>query len=347
VEEAKNAKIEADSSWDEVDLLLNTLSFDSTTEQILIGLDQEILMLDKVADTVNKTLDVLQNSLTSNYITQTELDTFKANIKAEQTKINASRTAVVAAKNNLNSKISYYIDLIRQKENAVGAAELAYGAAEAALTLKREPARPFEIQIAESRVQQAQASLLSASAQLEDTIIRAPIDGIVTQIMPKAGELISLSTPVMQIVGVSKFEVDVDVPESDIVKLAVGQKAEVTFDALGLDKKFGATISSIEMAETKIQDVIYYKVRIQPETEQLEIKSGMTANVTIFTAQKNGVLIVPARAIKTNSEKYVEVLKAGNTVERRTVVVGLRGDDGVEIVSGLNEGEEVITFTKK
>ncbi|MDD5290004.1 MAG: efflux RND transporter periplasmic adaptor subunit [Patescibacteria group bacterium] len=347
VEDARNAKIAADSSWNEIDLLLNTLSSVSTTEQILTGLDQEILMLDKVADAVNKTLTVLQNSLTSNYVTQTELDAFKANIKAEQVKINASRTAVVTAKNNINSKISYYLDLIRQKENAVSAAELAYGAAEAALTLKREPARPFEIKIAESKVKQAEASLLSASAQLEDTIIRAPIDGIVTQIMPKAGELVSLSTPVMQILGASEFEVDVDVPESDIVKLAIGQKAEVTFDALGLEKKFGATISSIEMAETKIQDVIYYKVRIQPETEQLEIKSGMTANVTIFTAQKNGVLIVPSRAIKTNTEKYVEILKDDNAVERRTVVVGLRGDDGVEVVSGVNEGEDVITFTKK
>lgn len=347
VEEAENAKTAADSSWNEIDLLLNTLSSGSATEQILAGLDQEILMMDKAADAVNKTLTALQNTLTSNYVTQTELDTFKANIKAEQVKINASRTGVVTAKNNINSKISYYLDLIRQKENAVGAAELAYGAAEAALTLKREPARPFEIKIAESKVKQAEASLLSASAQLEDTIIRAPLDGVVTQIMPKAGELVSLSTPVMQILGVSQFEVDVDVPESDITKLSVGQKTEVTFDALGLDKKFGATVSSIEMAETKIQDVIYYKVRIQPTENQTEVKSGMTANVTIFTAQKNGVLIVPSRAVKTNAEKYVEILKAGNMVERRTVVVGLRGDDGVEIVSGVSEGEEVVTFTKK
>jgi multidrug efflux pump subunit AcrA (membrane-fusion protein) len=141
--------------------------------------------------------------------------------------------------------------------------------------------------------------------------------------------------------------VDVDVPESDIVKLAVGQQAEVTFDALGLEQKFAAVISSIEQAETKIQDVIYYKVRLQPAQRDLALKSGMTANITVFTAQKNNVLIVPSRAVKTNAEKYVEILKDDKTVERRTVVVGLRGDEGVEIVSGVVEGEEVVTFVKK
>jgi HlyD family secretion protein len=347
VVEAQNAKTTANNSWNEIDLLLAALNSSSLTEQVLADLDRVIIMLDKVADVVNKTLTVLQNSLTSNYITQTELDTFKTNIKAEQVKINSSRTNVVTAKNNINSKIAYYLDLINQKENAVSAAELSFSAAEAALALKREPARPFEIKIAESRVKQAEANLLSSQAQLEDTIIRAPLDGVVTQILPKVGELITLSTPVMQILGAAEFEVDVDVPESDIVKLAVGQQAEVTFDALGLEQKFAAVISSIEQAETKIQDVIYYKVRLQPAQRDLALKSGMTANITVFTAQKNNVLIVPSRAVKTNAEKYVEILKDDKTVERRTVVVGLRGDEGVEIVSGVVEGEEVVTFVKK
>jgi RND family efflux transporter MFP subunit len=347
IDDAKNSREIANNLWGDISLKISAISADSLEYDIIDKLDDEILMLDSVAYTTNKVLTALQNSTTSNNITQTELDAFKTNIKAEQIKINSSRTSAVSTKNNLSSKIIYYSDLLNQKKDAVNSAYLSLSAAEAQLTLKKEPARPFETEIAKSKIKQAEANLLSAQSQFNDTIIKAPINGVITKIIPKNGELVSPSLSVMKILGEAKFEVDIDVPESDITKLSMGQKAELSFDALGFDKKFEASVFSIEVAETKIQDVVYYKVKILFNENQDEIKPGMTANATIFTAQKIGVLVVPARAIKSNDEKYVEILKDDNTIERRVVKTGLRGDDGVEIVEGLNEGEIIITFTKK
>jgi len=73
----------------------------------------------------------------------------------------------------------------------------------------------------------------------------------------------------------------------------------------------------------------------------------MTANVTIITGMKENALYVPVRAVKSrNGDKYIEVLENGLVVEK-IITLGLRGDEGIEILSGLEEGDEVITFVKE
>ena len=151
--------------------------------------------------------------------------------------------------------------------------------------------------------------------------------------------------PVISMIGESGLEIEVDVPEADITKVKVGNEAVITLDAYGDDIKFKGNVVFIDPAETVIQDVVYYKVKVSlVDNENYEIKPGMTANVDIVTAEKDNVLVIPGRAVKQNDTKYVEVLEEG-VPQRREVKVGLRGDGGlVEIISGLKEGEEVITF---
>ena len=99
---------------------------------------------------------------------------------------------------------------------------------------------------------------------------------------------------------------------------------------------------SIDPAEKLVEGVVYYKVTIDFEKENEAIKPGMTADVVIETAKKEDVLVVPRGALEDkNEKKIVKVLENGQ-VKEREVETGLEGDQLVEILSGLSEGDQVV-----
>jgi len=112
--------------------------------------------------------------------------------------------------------------------------------------------------------------------------------------------------------------------------------------------KFEGQVILIYPAETVIQDVVYYKVKVELNESTYEIKSGMTANCDILTDHRENVLTMPARALQErNGRQFVRILVNGKPAER-DVTVGLRGDEGeIEVISGLNAGDKVIILEKK
>jgi len=143
------------------------------------------------------------------------------------------------------------------------------------------------------------------------------------------------------------FEINVDVPETNVVKIRVGENAIITFDALGSDTKFTGKVVSIDPSAVIVRDVVYYKVKITiDDTHNELLKPGMTCNILIQTDSRENVLYLPSRAILTRpgtNQKYVRVLDQNNQVVEKDVVTGLKADDGlVEILSGLEENETVI-----
>jgi len=143
--------------------------------------------------------------------------------------------------------------------------------------------------------------------------------------------------------------VQLDVPESDIVDVKLGQSAKITFDALPSDENLEGEIFEIEPASTVISDVVYYKIKIKLAKLDERLKIGMSADADINTFQKDNVVMIPYRAVKNDGDQdYVEVLKAENAVERINVQTGLKGDDGiVEVVSGLKGGEKVVVISSE
>ncbi|PIZ81866.1 MAG: hypothetical protein COY02_00925, partial [Parcubacteria group bacterium CG_4_10_14_0_2_um_filter_41_6] len=193
---------------------------------------------------------------------------------------------------------------------------------------------------------QAQASLSLALANMEESIIRAPLVGTITKKYYEAGEQTSLSSPVLEMIGEATLEIEVDIPESDISKIIIGQETKITLDAFGDEREYTGSVTFVDPAETLISDVVYYRVKAA-FSDSGQVKPGMTANVTIITDMKENALYVPVRAVKSrNGDKYIEVLENGLVVEK-IITLGLRGDEGIEILSGLEEGDEVITFVKE
>jgi RND family efflux transporter MFP subunit len=187
-----------------------------------------------------------------------------------------------------------------------------------------------------------------AVAARDKAYLRAPIDGQITKIHKKPGELVSGADVVMNLLS-PHYEIQVDIAEVDVPKIKVGNKVVVTLDAFGPDTTFTGEVAVIDPASTLIQDVVYYKVRIRLDDTAQSVKPGMTANVSVATAQKENVLFVPARTIRTRDDgsRYVRVL-VGINEEERDVKLGLRGNEGkTEILSGVSEGEKIIVSKKE
>jgi len=212
---------------------------------------------------------------------------------------------------------------------------------------------PDEKAAAKLLEEKARASVWTVQSQLKKTTLYSPIDGTVIKKYVDVGELVAMTSPIITVMGEGGFEIKAEIPESDIAKIEIGQKANVTFDAFSSDEIFEVEVSEIEPAATIIQDVVYYEVTFNILTNDERFRVGMSADMDIATAEKDGVLAVPGQAVKSeDGKKYVEILiiNEDNKEETKKVDIkaGLRGDDGmVEIISGLKEGEEVITFVKE
>lgn len=201
--------------------------------------------------------------------------------------------------------------------------------------------------VTDAKIAQARASIDSARAKIQNARIIAPISGIVTQFDAKVGQLASPSTPLVSLIGNGGFEVDAGVSETDVGKLAVGNTVTMTLDAFS-NETFSGKVFYIAPAQTNTQGVISYQIKISFEKPDPRLKSGLTANITIQTKQKNDVLILPQYAILQNDNgTFVETL-VGKTVTTIPITLGIQDQEGnVEILSGVTLGEQVINIGLK
>src|SRR3989344_1553576 len=199
-------------------------------------------------------------------------------------------------------------------------------------------------------VEKAKLASEDIEKQIREKSIYSPMEGIIIRKNIEAGEMAIANSAIFTIAEEGKSILESNIPESDIIKISVGQKASVTLDAFPSSEIFEAEIFEIETASTVIQDVVYYKTKLRFTKTDPRFKNGMSADIDVKTAEKSNVLAVPARAIKMEgSRKYAEVLTNAEKgeIEKKFIETGLEGDEGlVEIVSGLNEGEKVITLIK-
>ena len=199
----------------------------------------------------------------------------------------------------------------------------------------------------EAQIEQAQAGVASAEANLRNAEIVTPISGVLTQLDAKVGQLATPGTPLVSIISASGFEVDAGVSETDIGKLSVGDKASMTLDAFS-GETFSGTVFYIAPAETNDKGVISYLVKISFDKPDARLKSGLTANIDIQAKKNDNVLILPQYAILQNDNgTFVQTLVKG-VATTSSVTLGIQDQEGnVEILSGVTEGEQVINIGLK
>ncbi|MBI2437000.1 MAG: efflux RND transporter periplasmic adaptor subunit [Candidatus Magasanikbacteria bacterium] len=349
---AKEAKLNADLKINAVGISTARAEIDAV---IVVG-QNALFSLKELLFAVSQVLDA---TVPIGDLTQSELTTLKSNIQTDRNAVSTKYSALIdqtqAIATAKNSYSIYQVAYTQAQTNLTNAKakanadiavyEALLAQAQASYDDVKSPPRVEDVATAQAQVREAQASLSAAAAARNKSRIISPVNGVIGKIDAKVGEYVGPADIVVKIIS-PHFEVKVDIPETDIIKISQGNDAQITLDAYGDDVEFIGKVSEIEIGETVIQDVVYYSVTVSLEDEKdgHTILNGMSADVTFATEQKENVLFIPQRTLRTDDagKKFVQVLE-NNEPKDVYIETGLRGDGGfVEVISGLEEGDEVV-----
>ena len=194
------------------------------------------------------------------------------------------------------------------------------------------------------KLQQAELDLQNAKTVLEGTKITAPISGTILTVDVSVGNTANTGT-VITMADLSQLEVDFYLDATDWSLAAVGNQANVTFDALP-DKNFTGQITELdsELYQSNNTSVVKGIVKLDNVPDGITLPIGSSASLEIIHAQANNVLLVPIVALhETAPGKYVVFLDENGTFTQREVVIGLQDQAFAEVKSGLNSGDVVST----
>ncbi len=203
----------------------------------------------------------------------------------------------------------------------------------------------FDLEDQKEKVEEARQDLSDAQDDLSEYNIYAPFSGTISSISAEKGDSINSGSTMATIITHNKVAA-ISLNEVDAADVKVGQKAVLTFDAID-DLSITGQVLEIDSVGTVSQGVVSYSATISFDTDNESVKPGMTVSATIILEVKQNVLLVSNSAIKSNDDiSYVEIMDASSTTfKQQQVEIGLSDDDNTEIVSGLNEGDIVITKT--
>lgn len=272
-----------------------------------------------------------------------ELD--KTNLMSQ---LNTAKTQLATAQSQLNYQTANYKRYKTLFEKGLVAAD-DFDNAKLSYTQAKE-----QVVSAKEEVQRAQTNLGYAT-------ITSPIDGVVLSKSVEEGQTVaaSFSTPELFTIAqdLTNMQVVADVDEADIGDVKEGERVTFTVDAYP-DDTFEGKVKQVRQEATTTNNVVTYEVVISAPNADLKLKPGLTANVTIYTAERKGVLSVPSKALRfipqketVGKMKIVDVANAknkvwtieGNSIVAHKVNIGMTDGTNTQIVGGIAEGTKVIT----
>ena len=281
---------------------------------------------------------------------------YEANAERDRALIHLYRTELIKAEARLNKDKNFY----ERQKKLYDEKLLSNEQLEEAKTL-------YEISKAQQQsiryqIDQAQASLQSSMDNLRKTAYNSPIDGIITSLRVEEGEIAMIGTMnnpgtvLMTIADLSVMEVEVEVDETDVIGIKIGHQAEVKVDALP-DQTINGKVTEIGSSAlqklTSSQESKDFKVIITLENPPANLKPGLSASADITTAEKKDVLAVPISALvlrekeedekeKNDEEEEGVYVVENSRVKFYPVEKGIMGEMMIEIISGLEEGYEIV-----
>lgn len=272
-----------------------------------------------------------------------ELD--KTNLMSQ---LNTAKTQLATAQSQLNYQTANYKRYKTLFEKGLVAAD-DFDNAKLSYTQAKE-----QVVSAKEEVQRAQTNLGYAT-------ITSPIDGVVLSKSVEEGQTVaaSFSTPELFTIAqdLTNMQVVADVDEADIGDVKEGERVSFTVDAYP-DDTFEGEVKQVRQEATTTNNVVTYEVVISAPNADLKLKPGLTANVTIYTAERKGVLSVPSKALRFTPQKEtvgkMKIVDAANaknkvwTIEGNSIVahkvnIGMTDGTNTQIVGGIAEGTKVIT----
>lgn len=255
--------------------------------------------------------------------------------------VDSARSQLDSARAMYNSSVSGIDAKINSAQNALASAQAAYNLVTAQYQQSLAPAHSADIASASAQVVSASASLRMVQAQIDKAYIKAPIDGIITAVNVIEHEISSINTPAVVLETIGAYQIEAYISEVDIEKIIPSAEVRITLDALSDIKAHGA-VAQIDPAATIVLGVVNYKINVAITDVIEQLKPAMTADLEILTEQRDDVLFVPRKAVSRLDGKYTAKVLVNDKVEEREVQVGLVGDNELEILSGLIEGERIV-----
>ena len=314
-------------------------------------------LLQETYNTVKSISETLKNadnliSYVTDILTQYDKEspkiaaTHKTTIKNDTTKTSSILSSILSAKNAIQSTR----DSIVKTDRSIAEKELS-------LEKLKAGADQLSLRSKKLAIQQKEDALLAAQENLADYYVRAPFDGVVTNPGVKKGDSVSSGTTVATIITKQRIA-GISLNEVDIAKVKAGQKVNLTFDAVS-DLNITGAVAEVDTLGTVSQGVVNYDIKIIFDTQDERVKPGMSVSASIITDVKQDVLMVANSAIKTSGDMhYVEILEnasedsgtgtgvtSATAPKQQLIEIGLANDSVTEIISGLNEGDKIITRT--
>lgn len=330
-------------------------------QDALLGFDQAKIAVAGAWSVVSRAFDLISRLQTSAYFSESDRESFKADLNAQKTLIQTSLHALEGGAKTLRDASATYSTRIASEEAAVSSAkgtmdkarsdiatyEAALRISEAQLQLKKAPVRKSDLDSAAASVRQARAALARASADYSNTVITAPIAGRITKVHAKPGEFTPTGASITML-GNSPYRIEMYVSEIDVPKVQLTQTGSIELDAFR-GTHFKLRVTEVDSAATDRDGVPKYRVRMDFVYPHDELKIGMTGDARIETGKEENVLSVPLRAVleRDDGANYVRIIKEDGEVEEREVEVGLEGEGGTIAVTNVDEGETVIVLEKK
>lgn len=282
--------------------------------------------LDLVRKLLNDAMDAVSDAVG---LSQATSDLYRGNITTARTNVNTAIASVASSGQTIASQ-ELSVQKIRDE-----------------LSLALAGSAPEELAAQEARVAQAEAAVKLNLAQLSKTVMRSPIAGLITKQDANLGEIAGANSPLVAVISENDLEIEANVPEVDIGKIKIADPVVVTLDAFPRES-FRGTVVSVDPAETIVDGVVNFKIKVSFDKADPRVKSGLTANLEIKTQTKENVLVLPQFAIIENDRGTFVKKVSGAATEEIRVTTGIRSSDGfLEILSGLSAGDAVLNVGVK
>jgi HlyD family secretion protein len=320
----------------------------ATVENILNETYKTSQLISQAVQSTNNLIQFYEDRLTEHGLTPLPVaNTFLSDLNGYIGKING----------HLSNLLNYQSTIASDKQ-AISDADRTIAEKQASLAQLQSGATALEIQSAQLSVTQRQNALSDAQATLADYYVRAPFDGIIATLNANKGDSLSGGGTVATIIT-KQLSSEITLNEVDAVKVKIGDKATITFDAISGLTITGA-VAQMDTLGTVSQGVVSYNVQIVFDTQDSRVRPGMSVTAAIIIDSRQDVLVVPSSAIKTaNGASYVLTpdetvtdigdsrtgVVLGKPPVQTSVVTGLSDSTNTEITSGLTENQVIVVKT--
>lgn len=228
---------------------------------------------------------------------------------------------------------------LEQSESRFKLAEQQYNSAKSNYEITTTKTNLENIASAKAQVNQAAAALELAKSQLDNTVVKSPINGVIAARGIEVGELAGSTSIAMSVIDLSSVLVDINATEDMINKIKLGDMAEVTIKSVGDSKCAGEIINISPTIDTRTQS---YLVRINIKNEDGILRGGMFAEIKLALDKAEDVLAIPLSAVVNEGDKRFVYVVKNDIAEKREVSTGLFDDTHIVIIKGLSENDAVI-----